>query len=330
MTTFGRIEVLKEHILCQSTSRFGMSQRTQAILCTMGQAMVFEEGSEVLEELLGLNLSAKQIQRVSEYYGEKFNGLVEANCGAVIPQLGSNAEDSVYVMVDGSMLCMRGENHWREMKLGRIFKGSQVVDIQENRRQIVSSIYVSHLGGVDQFFLKLERHLTRYKKKIIIGDGAPWIWKWAEDNYPGAIQILDFFHAKEKLVIFAKNQILDEQKRTAWIGRQCENLLNDEVQEVIRHIKLLKPISPQASETKQNVIKYYLDHEDRMMYKSYREQGLMIGSGPIEAAHRSVLQQRMKLSGQRWSEQGAQAIANLRCYRKADRWSIVQNVIKAA
>jgi hypothetical protein len=267
---------------------------------------------------------------VSEYYGEKFNGLVEVNCEAVIPELGGSDEDSVYVMVDGSMLYMRGENRWREMKLGRIFKGSQVIDIQENRRLIASSIYVSHLGGVDQFFFKLERHLTRYKKKIIIGDGAPWIWKWAEDNYPGAIQILDYFHAKEKLVIFAKHQILDEQKRKAWIASQCENLLNDEVQKVIQHIKNLHPISPQASEAKQNVIRYYVDHEDRMMYRSYRAQRLMIGSGPIEAAHRSVLQQRMKLSGQRWSEQGAQAIANLRCFRKADRWPIVQNLIKAA
>ena len=105
---------------------------------------------------------------------------------------------------------------------------------------------------------------------------------------------------------------------------------DDQVQKVIRHITYLKPISPQASEAKQNAIRYYVEHEDRMQYKSYREQGLMIGSGPIEAAHRSVLQQRMKLSGQRWSEQGAQAIANLRCYRKADRWPIVQNVIKAA
>ena len=330
MTTFGRVEVLKDHVLSQSTSKFGMSQRTQMILCTLGQAMVFEEGNEVLEELLGLDMSAKQIQRVSEYYGDKFNSLVEANCGAVIPKLGNSSEDSVYVMVDGSMLCMRGENRWREMKLGRIFKGSQVVDIQNDRRHIVSSVYVSHLGGVDQFFVNLERHLTQYKKKIILGDGAPWIWKWAEDNYPGAVQILDYFHPKEKLVIFAKHQILDEQKRKAWIAHQCENILDDQVQKVIRHITYLKPISPQASEAKQNAIRYYVEHEDRMQYKSYREQGLMIGSGPIEAAHRSVLQQRMKLSGQRWSEQGAQAIANLRCYRKADRWPIVQNVIKAA
>jgi hypothetical protein len=330
VTTFGRIEVLKDHILCQSTSKFGMSQRTQVILCTMGQAMVFEEGSEVLEELLGLKLSAKQIQRVSEHYGEKFDGLIEANCRAVIPEVANKDAEPAYVMVDGSMLCMRGDNRWREMKLGRIFKGSQVIDIQHNRRQIFSSIYVSHLGGVDQFFFKLERHLTRYKKKIIIGDGAPWIWKWAEDNYPGAIQILDFFHAKEKLVIFAKHQFLDEQKRICWIEQQCENLLDNQVQKIIVNLQSIKPQTTQAHEAKEKSINYYIEHEDRMMYKSYRDQGYMIGSGPIEAAHRSVLQQRMKLSGQRWSEQGAQAIANLRCYRKADQWHIVQKVVIAA
>jgi hypothetical protein len=302
----------------------------QFIICTVGQAMVFEEGSEVLDELLGLDLSAKQIQRVSEYYGEKFTGLIESNCRAVIPELEKAKSAGVYVMVDGSMLCMRGENRWREMKLARIFDDRQVVNIQDNRRQITSSIFVSHLGGVDQFFVKLERHLTTYKKKIIIGDGAAWIWKWAEDNYPGAIQILDYFHAKEKLVLFAKQQYPDEQKRQAGIANQCEYLLKGQVHQVIQRIKSLRAISPQSKEAKQNVIRYYVEHEDRMMYQFYKKQGLMIGSGPIEAAHRSVLQQRMKLSGQRWSIQGAQAIANLRCYRKADQWQIVQNVIQAA
>ena len=228
------------------------------------------------------------------------------------------------------MLCMRGESRWREMKLGRIFSNRQVVDIQDNRRQIVSSIFVSHLGGVDQFFLKLERHLTPYKKKVIIGDGAAWIWKWAEDNYPGALQILDYYHAKEKLVLLAKQQFSDEQKRKRWVDHQCECLIQGQVQKVIENIKCLRAVSPQSKEAKNDVIRYYVEHEDRMMYHCYREQDLMIGSGPIEAAHRSVLQQRMKLSGQRWSIPGAQANANLRCYRKADHWQIVQKVIQAA
>jgi len=59
----------------------------QGIICKVGQSVVFEEGSEMLKELLGLDVPAKQIQRISEYFGEKFENLVKSNCEAVIPQI---------------------------------------------------------------------------------------------------------------------------------------------------------------------------------------------------------------------------------------------------
>ncbi len=67
-----------------------------------------------------------------------------------------------------------------------------------------------------------------------------------------------------------------------------------------------------------------------MLYKTYKDKGLLIGSGPIEAAHRNVIQQRLKLSGQKWSIKGAQAIANLRCYQKSCAWNIIDDLIKLA
>jgi hypothetical protein len=67
-----------------------------------------------------------------------------------------------------------------------------------------------------------------------------------------------------------------------------------------------------------------------IQYKTYRDAGLLIGSGPVEAAHRSVIQQRMKLSGQKWSIKGAQAIANLRCYKYSGAWNMIENVVKVA
>jgi len=93
------------------------------------------------------------------------------------------SEDSLYIMMDGSMLYTR-DSEWKELKLGRIFYDSQVVDIQKDRSEIMDSVYVSHLGSVDGFFPKFERHLVGYKSKVIMGDGAKWIWNWAEDNYP--------------------------------------------------------------------------------------------------------------------------------------------------
>ena len=86
------------------------------------------------------------------------------------------------------------------------------------------------MGSVHEFFPKLERHLTRYNNKVIIGDGAAWIWKWAEDNYPNATQIVDFYHAKEKLVLFSNQQFRNQAIKDNWLDRQLERLKNDKVE----------------------------------------------------------------------------------------------------
>ena len=67
-----------------------------------------------------------------------------------------------------------------------------------------------------------------------------------------------------------------------------------------------------------------------MKYASFLKKGYLIGSGAIESAHRNVIQQRLKLSGQRWSMVGAQRIANLRAYQKSNRWENVLGQIKRA
>jgi hypothetical protein len=189
---------------------------------------------------------------------------------------------------------------------------------------------VSQLGSVNEFFPKFERHLVGYKNKVIIGDGAKWIWNWADDNYPGALQILDFYHAKEKLVIFARHQFKEDKSRLKWIKEQSDKLLDNQLEEVLLNLKSCRARNKEAKNAKQKTIDYYIMHDERMHYKTYREKGLMIGSGPIEAAHRSVIQQRLKLSGQKWSIPGAQAVANLRCYKNSNSWNLVEKIIAAA
>jgi hypothetical protein len=316
--------------MCSGTKNFCVSQGLQTSVCLLGQSMVYEKGSELLKELTRVDLSAMQIQRICNHYGSVLESLIKSNCTAIIPKLiEKDKKDPTYIMMDGSMLFTR-EQEWKELKLARIFKGCQIVDIQEHRREIMQSIYVSHLGSVSDFFPKLERHLPGYQNKVIIGDGAKWIWNWSEDNYPGATQILDFYHAKEKLVLFAKYQFKNEQKRKKWTKAQCQKLRNNEVEQVMKSTQNLKARSKESKQAKKKLLSYYEEHEDRMQYKTYREKGLLIGSGPIEAAHRSVIQQRMKLSGQKWSIKGANAIANLRCYQASGAWDLVKKVICAA
>lgn len=326
----GRLELPKSHVLCSGTSRFAISERVRRQCCLVGQAEVYGQASELLQELGGIVVSGMQIQRLCTYYGSLLDPLVQADCQAVIPRLPPlKAGQKVYVMVDGAMLFTRPKQ-WRELKLGRIFTDDNVVQMSPRRRQARHSIYVSHLGGVDGFFPKLERHLVDYPQKVIVGDGAKWIWNWAEDNYPGAVQILDFFHAKEKLVEFALLQYKDESQRSEWIDKQLDRLRNNELETVLQTIRTGRARNTEAKQAKDRLLRYYLEHEDRMQYKTYRDQGLLIGSGPIEAAHRSVIQQRLKRSGQKWSEQGAAALANLRCYRCSNAWKLVEKIIHAA
>jgi hypothetical protein len=311
---------------------FKITMYVQSLICFLSQSSVFEEASNLLMRMLNLNISAKQCQRVSEWYGSQIDPIIDANHVEYIPQITpvKTKDEHTYIMIDGSMVFTRDDG-WKENKLARIFKESKNVEIQENRKEVIENVYVSHLGSVDVFLPKLERHISLAPgKKVFIADGARWIWNFVEDNYPGAIQILDLFHALEKLELIVKHHYRNNEKGSEWFETQKVLLLDDQVDIVIENIRATKPRSETAIETKQSVLNYFIENEDRMLYKTYKDKGLLVGSGPIEAAHRNVIQQRMKLSGQKWSIKGANAIANLRCYNKSNAWSIVENLIKIA
>lgn len=330
LTSLGRLELAKSHPLAQGTGKFAISERVRKLCCLTGQATVYDQASELLEQIGGIDITGMQIQRLCTHYGSLVDPLIKADCEYIMAKpIQKDKQDPLYVMVDGAMLFTR-EDKWRELKLGRIFAHHQIVELHQSRRQARQSLYVSHLGHVDDFFPKLERHLVGTHRKIIIGDGAKWIWNWADDNYPGAQQILDFYHAKEKLVLFAGHQWKCDEKRKDWIKTQSDLLLDNGLEQLLQHIKSIRSNNPQAKVAKQKLVDYYLEHDHRMQYKTYRDQGLLIGSGPVEAAHRSVIQQRMKRSGQRWSIPGAQAMANLRCYKCSGAWKLIERIIAAA
>jgi hypothetical protein len=322
----------KTHPIAQHTFRFGISSKLQELLCLVGQAYVFEEGSEILHQTLGIDISAKQIQRVSEFYGQVIEEQQEQyiNEDMKAPAIPiSEEEELIYVMMDGSMVYTR-EEEWKEMKVGRIFAGSDCVPIQEKRNQITQSMYVCHLGNHNDFFAKFEAYIRFYKNMVCIADGAKWLWNWVENNYPDIVQILDFFHAVEKLAFYASLQYNDKEERKKWMEIQKQQLLNNKVKTVINQLLKATAISKEADKALTDVIRYYQNNIMRMQYKTYLEKGYLIGSGAIESAHRNVVQQRLKLSGQRWSMKGAQQIVNLRAYKKSNRWSDLVNIIKMA
>jgi len=327
--------------LCHHTSKFGISAKLQEIICLLAHDHVFEESESLLHEFFGLDLSAKQIQRLSEHYGQELEEFernyqedesYEDLKPQAVPVVSHTSEELVYVMVDGSMIFTR-EAKWKEMKVGRIYSEHSRVPVQENRTMVTDSLYVCTLGDHKAFFKKFDPYIEPYRQKVFISDGAKWIWNWVEDFYGDSIQILDFYHAAEKLATYATLAYKDAGERRQWLEEQKQRLKADEVENVLKDlIKASENITgtTEVGKALNDAIRYYTNNRERMKYGSFIKKGYLIGSGAVEAAHRNVIQQRLKRSGQRWSIDGAQRIANIRAYRKSNRWNALIEQIKMA
>jgi hypothetical protein len=304
------------------------------MICLLGQDCVFEDAENMFLSFLGISISAKQIQRVSEHYGAKLEE-TEINYQddtQEVPVVSTEGEDVVYITTDGSMVYTREEG-WKEMKLGRIYSENSRVCVQKDRTEVMDSLYVCTLGNNKDFLRKFEPYIEPYKHKVFIADGAKWIWNWVEDFYSDSVQILDFYHAVEKLGTYASLLYKDTAERQRWLDIQKQRLKADEVDNILEELKESAAKTTDTTDigkVLKEVIRYYQNNIERMKYGSFLKKGYLIGSGAIESAHRNVIQQRLKLSGQRWSIDGAQRIANLRAYRKSNRWENVVGVIKMA
>lgn len=301
---------------------FRQSAYLQELGCYLGQLLPFDEGSIVMEKFKGISLTDKQIERLTHHYGQVLERLPEE---IVLPT--ASDEETHYAMMDGSMILVRQEG-WKEMKLGRIF--SQSACYQDKKRGCIAhSTYVAHLGGHQEFLEKFDPQVIDKKQLLAIGDGARWIWDYWTTYYPDAVQILDYFHLIEKIGLWAAVIFKEEKLRKDWIDT-CEKLLH--TNEAAEVELMIKNIDCQGDKKKKQdqLLTYLTTNKGRINYKTYLELGLFIGSGAMESANREVVQKRMKLSGQRWTQEGAQQVANLRVTFKNRQWEKLIDQIKLA
>lgn len=324
-TKFGSIQIANNEPFSAHINGFGISPFLQEKLVYLGQFEVYDQGAELAQSLLGVNISSSQIYRLTNHYGESIEPdlkQMEIQCEKF------NSEDVVYAQVDGAMLLT--DNGYKENKLARIFSADSLKDsvVEDRGGYIESSLYVTHLGSASDFTIKLKPHLDKYKASgsnlIFISDGAIWLRRMMEEHYADATLILDMYHAMSYVGEAGSAAFKKRKRASEWIENQRTLLLNSEVEAVLANIKKLKIPKELLDTTYQ-----YLDsNRDRMDYLAYRKRGILIGSGAIESAHRTVVQKRCKRSGQRWSIQGAQRVLNLRVCWMSGRWNIVRNKIE--
>ena len=188
----------------------------------------------------------------------------------------------------------------------------------------------SHTAFEEKMSVLTDKYADLEDDLIFINDGAKWIWKWISSAYPKATQILDYYHAVEHLGDFAALYIKDKKTQKKWIETNAELLKKQGVVPLICLLEGLNISSKKIRKEKEKLLNYYKNNINRMDYPTYLKKELLIGSGAVEAAHRTVSQKRLKLSGQRWTEKGAQNVLDLRVVNLSDRWEEVQNMLRAA
>lgn len=322
---------------------FAITPLLQSHLLEFANDLPFERAAQLLKTAIpSAQASSSQAQRLTQHYGnlDQLEELLQQ------PGFAASADDAktepikvLYVQADGGHLST--DEGYRETKVGRVFAGQHIRRVSSDDEQVMvrnhleKSDYLAHLGShtefTDRFNPLIHAHLDHHPsaRMIVISDGADWIASWIKRDYPDAVLILDFYHAVEKIGEFASMVFSSVPNRSAWVENRKAELVAGQVDKIILAIRS-KAVGRRKSicQKSRTVIQYLDKNRYRMKYDEYRAQGYCIGSGAIESAISTVVQQRCKLVGQRWTER-VSSVLNIRSIFKSNKRAQLRKLISS-
>jgi hypothetical protein len=297
--------------------------------------MSFSRAEEVIKRVYNLDINRETIREIAEGVGTKVfeNDSSEAEkLLADIHQIGSDEKKAgtVYIMPDGASVNTRVKDEngstWRENKTAIAFSSKDLIKRKDGGNIIVRKEIAPLIGTSEEF----KKHALqaavaagygKYNETVIIADGASWIRSLRDDIFPDAIQILDLFHLKENIYKFSKYLHSDNAELVKWAETIIDKIENHyAVDEALACI----PIVDKLPDNVPNLRVYIENNRDKINYPLFRASGYFVGSGAIESTHKTILQQRLKRAGMRWSVTGAQALLTLRAKDESKRWDDVE------
>lgn len=328
-----------EELDIASTSR---SPGLRRMMARAGSRSTFKEGRDDLEVYAGIAVSAKDLERVAERIGEDMDrwGATEREelIGREVPVKVEQTIPIIYVSYDGTGIPMTkaevrgrkgkqtdGSALTREAKLGCVFTQTGVDEKGFAVRDPDSTSFVGAIETAEEFGWRIyaeavRRDLWSAQSVVVLGDGANWIRNLAETHFPGATQIVDLYHAREHVsdlckILFAGNERQIVRHRMRWWTLLDAGKVERIVDQALRGL----PDDPIARRKAELEIEYLRRNKERMRYADFRDRGLFVGSGVIEAGCKTIIAQRLKQSGMEWSLRGANSIIALRCTMKSGR-----------
>lgn len=307
----------------------------------VGALVSFQEGSELLQELAGVTVEAKQVERTAEALGQ---AIARDEREQVEPAGAAEIAPTLYLGVDGTGIPMRpeelagrpgkqpdGSAKTREVKLCTVWSAESR---DKDGRPVRDEGSVSYSAAIEsaasrdtdrapsEFAERVlreaaRRGFDRARRRVVLGDGAVWIWNLADEHLPGATQIVDLFHAKQTLSTVAK-AIYGETSALAhqWAEKRHAELERGDLDAVIAAMKCHARKSPAA----RKCVGYLRRNRHRMRYDQFQAQGLCTSTAVVEAGCKVAVGARLKRAGMHWTVAGANAIIALRCTKLSRRF----------
>ncbi len=312
------------------------------MMARAGSQATFKGGRDDLRIYAGIDVSAKDVERVAESIGQDMERWLKLERQQILqqeqPVRSEKTIPILYVCYDGTGVPMTrkelagrkgkqadGSAKTREVKLGCVFtqtttdeKGFPIRDPEST--SFVGAIEPSEEFGWRIYAEAVRRGLYNAERVVVLGDGAEWIRTIAEYHFTGATHIVDLYHARQHVsdlckLLFGSDEKQQVRHRTRW----WTDMDAGKIEKIVEEANLKLPQNRKARKKARVEIAYLDKNKERMRYAKFREQGLFVGSGVVEAGCKSLIGLRMKQSGMEWSLRGANAIIALRCMFQSGR-----------
>src|SRR5712692_309464 len=361
-TRFGVITVKRTRGYCQRCRKWrvpadaalgleetaGYSPGVQAMAALLASKMPVEDASLVLEHLTGIKLPRATLDREARRQGQRAQRLrtqLDQRATTHSKQLELTLEPyQMIIQMDAwnirerddwgksAAVRRRGQEpeRWHWVYTGTCFRLDQRGRTAGGRPVIVERGVVATRAGIDGLREQLHaealrRGLGQAAGALVIGDGAVWIWRLADDRFPQARQRLDFYHAVQHLAAVGRALFgEDKDQLKAWLKPVVKQLKNESAVKVIGQLEEALAAMPggAAAEAVAKEAQYFHEHQARMDYRAGRRAGEPIGSGPVEATCRQT-QCRFKRPGQFWTQPGDEALLCLEMFWRNGRWHLL-------
>jgi hypothetical protein len=329
----------------------GISSGLAHLMALAGIAFSFEESEKWLKEFLLFAVSENSIRSETQKMGRLQQKSEEQQVQASQDEQALQARlretrplpTRLYGSLDAAKVrieprARKGEpvgehEDWRDMKVGCWYQAEAISPSRQSSRQrqkaqregtvfrTTQHQYYCDIAHVDPFgelvwATGCQQHADLVPELVFVCDGAAWIWDLVTHYYPNAVQIVDWYHAEDRLKRLADTVFPSPSQRQEWLAQVTECLWQGQVEEVML---ACQPFANKHDEARQ-ALTYFSNNSHRMCYDLFRAQGYLIGSGTIESGCKQIVTQRLKRSGAQWIVEGAVLTAKARAAWLSGTW----------